>query len=49
MPDGEPSGNAGSNALSGSIGWRRTFFSFSTLKMLLDLQDRKHLAHARRS
>ena len=27
-----------------SIGWRRTFFSFSTLKMLLDLQDRKHLA-----
>ena len=41
MPDGEPSGRAGSNALSTSIGWRFTFFSFSTLKMLLDLQDRK--------
>src|ERR1700735_4723292 len=36
MPDGEPSGRAGSNTLSTSIGWRRTFFSFSTLKMLLE-------------
>ncbi len=42
MPDGEPSGRAGSNALSTSIGWRCTFFSLSTLKMLLDRQDRKH-------
>ena len=35
MPEGAPSGSAGSNAWSTSIGWRRTFFSFSTLKMLL--------------
>jgi hypothetical protein len=35
MPDGEPSGKVGSNVLSTSIGWRGTFFSFSTLKMLL--------------
>src|SRR6202453_5054081 len=35
MPEGAPSGSAASNALSISIGWRRTFFSFSTLKMLL--------------
>ncbi len=34
MPDGLPSGRAGSNARSISIAWRRTFFSFSTLKML---------------
>ena len=36
MPDGEPSGRAGSNALSASIGRRFTLFSPSTLKMLLD-------------
>ena len=41
MPDGEPSGRAGSNALSTSIGCRFTFFSLSTLKMLLDSQNRK--------
>ena len=38
MPDGEPSGSAGSNAWFTSIGWRRTFFSLRTLKMLLDLR-----------
>src|SRR3954451_8029666 len=35
MPDGEPSGNAGSNALSMAMDWRLTFVSLSTLKMLL--------------
>ena len=49
MPEGEPSGNAGSNALSTSIGWRFTFFSLSTLKMLLDPQDRKHSLDAHRA
>ena len=38
MPDGDPSGSAGSNAFSTSIGRRFTFLSFSTLKMLLDLR-----------
>ncbi len=46
MPDGEPSGNVGSNALSISIGWRRTFFSLSTLKMLLSLRIESTLAWA---
>ena len=46
MPDGAPSGSVGSNALSTSIGWRRTFFSFSTLKMLLSLRIESTLACA---
>ena len=57
MPDGEPSGSVGSNGLFSSIGWRRTFFSLSTLKMLLDFRiastlgvriDRKRRAFAHR-
>ena len=35
MPDGAPLGSFGSNASFTAIGWRCTFFSLSTLKMLL--------------
>ena len=46
MPDGEPSGSVSSNGRSISIGWRFTFFSLSTLKMLLASRIESTLAWA---